>query len=196
MRARSSWLVAMTLLVACAHRPATHVAAPAPPPPRPRLKLAVLPVDEDQFPVVAKSINRAFADVKVAGIDDYFLSKVTLEVVQLSIECVQPTSACYAAAGKSLGANKLLLGQVVGVGKRKRDKAVRVTVTLFDVDSSEAVNVVDHVYKTPEAAAGGVSDLVAEATGEPPKPYGPEPESPSSTKAAPGSSVARGGGRP
>ena len=195
MRARSSWLVAMTLMVACAHRPASRVEAPAPPPPKPRLKLAVLPVDEDQFPAVAKSINRAFADVKVAGIDDYFLSKVTLEVVQLSIECVQPTSACYAAAGKSLGANKLLIGQVVGVGKRKRDKAVRITVTLFDVDSGEAVNVVDHLYKTSDAAASGAGDLVTEATGEPPKAYGPEPESPSNAK-APGSSMARGGGRP
>jgi hypothetical protein len=180
----------MTLLVACAHGRTARVAAP-PPPLKPRVKLAVLPVDEDQFPLVAKSVNRAFADVKVPGIDDYFVSKVTLEVVQLSIECVQPTSACYSAAGKSLAANRLLLAQVVGVGKRRRDKSVRVTVTLFDVDASEAVNVVDRVYKTPEAAAGGVADLVAEATGEPPRPYGPDPEP--AAKGAPKGSMARGG---
>jgi hypothetical protein len=189
MRSRSSWLVAVTLLVACAHHPGARVEAPAAP--KPRLKLAVLPVDEDQFPAVAKSLNRALADVKVAGIDDYFLSKVTLEVVQLSIECVQPTSACYTAAGKSLAANKLLLGQIAAIGKRKRDKSVRVTVTLFDVDAGEAVNVVDHVYKTPELAANGASELVAEVAGDPPRPYGPDNE-PTTTGPQP-KSMARGG---
>ncbi len=166
------------MLAGCAHRPNARVeASPPPPSPRPRVKLAVLPVDEEQqLGPVAKGVNRAFRDVKVAGVDDYFMSKVALEVVQLSIECVQPTSACFVAVGKSLSANKLLMGQVAAVGKRKRDKSVRVTVTLFDVDLGEAVNVVDHVYKTPELAAEGAAEVVAEATGVPPRVYGPERE--------------------
>jgi hypothetical protein len=176
MRARRSWLIGMALLAGCAHAPPPRVEAPPPPPPPPpRVKLAVLPVDEEQqLGVVAKSINRAFRDVKVAGVDDYFVSKVALEVVQLSIECVQPTSECYVAAGKSLSANKLLMAHVTALGKKKRDKTVRITVTLFDVDSAEAVNVVDHQYKTAELAAEGAGALVAEATSVPPQPFGPD----------------------
>ncbi len=171
----------------------------APPPRRPvaageavRVKLAVLPIESDQWPRAARELNRLLRDVHVTGVDDYFLSKVTLEVVQLSIECVQPTSECYAAVGKSLSANKLLLGHVAAVGKRKRDKSVRVTITLFDVDAAEAVNVVDRVFKTPDLAAQGASELVAEAA-EPGQMFGPEAEPPSGGGKAAHGSMARGG---
>jgi len=208
MRARgSSWLVVVLLLFGCAHAPppARRAAAAAPPAPI-RTKLAVLPVDADPYPLVAEALNRALHDVKLAGIDDYFLSKVPLEVVQLSIECVQPTTECYKAAGKSLAANKLLLAHVTPLGKRKKDKSVRVTVTLFDVDAGEATNVVERVYRTPEAASEGAGGLVADAAGEPPRPFGPELETQprSATATAPAaastpapagkqSSMARGG---
>src|SRR3569833_3238588 len=121
MRAwRNEWVLGVAVLVAgCALAPAPRAEAP-PPPPKPRIKLAVLPLENDAFPQIASSRNRALHDVKVDGVDEYFLSKVTLEVVQLSIECVQPTSECYGAVGKSLSANKLLLGLIVAVGKRKR----------------------------------------------------------------------------
>jgi hypothetical protein len=183
----------MALAVGCAHAPAPQAekSTPQSPAQRVRVKLAVLPVDGDAFPQIAASLNNALHDVKVKGVDDYFLSKVTLEVVQLSIECVQSTNECYSAAGKSLSANKLLLGHIVAMGKRKRDKSVRVTITLFDVDTGEAANVVDHVFKTPELASQGASDLVAEATGEPPAMFGPE-EAPAATGSAHGS-MAKGG---
>lgn len=187
------WLVGtMVLAFGCAHRPAPQAATPLPAPAaRARVKLAVLPVDSDSFPQIAASLNNALHDVKVKGVDDYFLSKVGLEVVQLSIECVQPTSECYAAAGKSLSANKLLLGHVVGMGKKKRDKSVRVTITLFDVDAGEAANVVDRIFKTPELASQGAQDLVAEAA-EPAKMFGPE-TAPAGDAAPHSGSVARGG---
>jgi len=192
MRAwRYGWVLGVAVLVAgCAHAPAPRAEAP-PPPPKPRIKLAVLPLENDAFPQIASSLNRALHDVKVDGVDDYFLSKVTLEVVQLSIECVQPTSECYAAVGKSLSANKLLLGHIAPVGKRRRDKSVRVTITLFDVDAGEATNVVDRVFRSAEAASQGAADLVAEAAGEPPRYFGPEeePARASGSKA----SMARGG---
>ncbi len=186
------WVVLIALVAAgCAHAPPPR--AETPPPPKPRVKLAVLPVDGDAFPAIAASLNKSLHDVKVKGVDDYFLSKVTLEVVQLSIECVQQTSECYAAVGKSLSANKLLLGHIVAVGKRKRDKSVRVTITLFDVDAAQATNVVDRVYKTPDLAAQGAADLVAEAAD--PKPmFGPDeaPPAPAGATTARGS-MARGG---
>jgi hypothetical protein len=192
MRARGQgWLLGITMLAfGCAHAPSPTVQAPPPPPPKARVKLAVLPVDADAFPQIAASLNRALHDVKVKGVDDYFLSKVTLEVVQLSIECVQPTSDCYSAVGKSLSANKLLLGHIAPVGKKRRDKSVRVTITLFDVDAGEAANVVDRIFKTPELASQGAQDLVAEAA-EPARPFGPNAE-PATGGAARGS-MARGG---
>jgi len=181
----------VTLAVGCAHAPAQQAEAP-PPAPKARVKLAVLPVDGDTFPQIAASLNKSLHDVKVKGVDDYFLSKVTLEVVQLSIECVQPTSDCYAAVGKSLSANKLLLGHIAAVGKKRRDKSVRVTITLFDVDAGEAANVVDRVFKTPELASQGAQDLVAEAAGDPAKQFGPD-AAPATGSATAHGSVARGG---
>src|SRR5437868_13078917 len=82
--------------------------AQAPPPSDNRIKLAVLPVESDVFPRTAAAINDLLRGVHVRGVDDYFVSKVALEVVQLSIECVEQTSACYAAVGKSLTAQRLL----------------------------------------------------------------------------------------
>ncbi len=188
---RHGWLlVTMLMAIGCAHSPPPKVEAP--PPPKPRVKVAVLPVDSDTFPQIAASLNNALRAVKLNGVDDYFLSKVTLEVVQLSIECVQPTSECYGAVGKSLSANRLLLAHIAGVGKRRRDKAVRVTITLFDVDAGDASNVVDRVYKTPELASQGAQELVAEAAGEPPKMYGPDEEKGPSSGGKRGS-MARGG---
>ena len=59
-----------------------------------RLKLAVLPVESDAYPRLAKGINGVFHDIQVPGVDDYFLSRVTLEVAQLAIECVDVTNEC------------------------------------------------------------------------------------------------------
>ena len=183
------WLLLATLgPIGCAHQPAVQ-SAPAPPPP-PRVKLAIMPLENDPYPQVATALNSALRNVKVKGVDDYFVSKVTLEVVQLSIECVQPTSECYTAVGKSLAANRLLLAHVVGVHRRRHDRSVRVTITMFDVDRGEAANVVDHVYKTPELAAGAASDLVLEAAGDPPRMYGPEEDPQGQHASGP---VARGG---
>jgi hypothetical protein len=194
MRAgRHWWLGTLVVLgIGCAHAPAQTAQTPPPPAPKARVKLAVLPVDSDAFPQIAASLNNALHNVKVNGVDDYFLSKVALEVVQLSIECVQPTSECYAAAGKSLSANKLLLGHITAMSKRKRDKSVRVTITLFDVDAGEASNVVDRIFKTPELASQGAQDLVAEAAADAPKPFGPD-AAPATGGGATRGSVARGG---
>ena len=79
MRARvQGWLLGMTMLAfGGAHAPSGTAQAPPPPPPKARVKLAVLPVDSDAFPQIAASLNRTLHDVKVKGVDDYFLSKVT-----------------------------------------------------------------------------------------------------------------------
>jgi hypothetical protein len=152
----------------------TETSAPPPrrgqaPPPQSdgRVKLAVLPVESDAFPRTAAAINDLLRGVHVRGVDDYFMSKVALEVVQLSIECVEQTSACYAAVGKSLTAQKLLLAQIAPAGNRKRDKSLRVTITLFDVDAAAAANVADHTYKNEVEAMQGLSELIERAVNKP-----------------------------
>src|SRR4051794_30459152 len=55
-----------------------------------RVRMAVLPVENDAYPKIAKAINEVFRMVRLRAVDDYFRSKVTLEVAQLSIECVDP----------------------------------------------------------------------------------------------------------
>jgi len=139
-----------------------------------RVRLASLPVESDAFPQLAEWMNNLLEEARVAGVDDYFRSQVTLEVVQLSIECVDPTPTCYAAAGRSLSSNQLLFAQIQG-GSRRRDKSVHVTVTLFDADTRAPVQIRTRVYKDQQAALADVEELVQEvtaSTGGPPEATG------------------------
>src|SRR5438270_2983601 len=92
----------------------------APPPPQtavappPKVRVAVLPIESDAFPRLAETINRQLHDVRVRGVDETFVSKVTLEVVQISIECVDPSASCYSAVGRSLSSDRLLMVQLAG----------------------------------------------------------------------------------
>ena len=141
----------------------------------PKLKLAVLAVESDRFPAVAEAATASLAKAHVIGIDNIEVSKVSLEVVQLSIECVEQTPDCYEAVGKSLAANRLLFAQVSpGTPppekpiKLKRGakppKDVRVTVTLFDVDSRAASKTAEKLFPNETDATAGMDGLIAEAT--------------------------------
>jgi hypothetical protein len=125
-----------------------------------KTRLAVLPAESDSFPKVAEELSRSLASARVAGVDDMQLSKVSLEVVQLSIECVDPTTACYSAVGKSLNVNKLLFAQLASTSNS-------VTVTLscfFFSDASAAKKTAEKVFANEAEASAGVAGLVAEAT--------------------------------
>lgn len=124
-----------------------------------KVKLAVLPAESDKFPAAAKAVNDSLASADVTGVDEKEVSKVSLEVVQLSIECVEPTVGCYEAVGKQLSANRLLFAQIAPESK----KAVKVTVTLFDVDT-RAPKSVHRVFANEREASAGIAELVAEAT--------------------------------
>jgi hypothetical protein len=121
--------------------------------------LAVLPAESDAFPKAARAITDSLARADVSGVDSRQVSKVSLEVVQLSIECVEPTASCYAAVGKSLSANRLLFAQIEPGGK----KQLRVKVTLFDVDARNPRSA-EKVFPNEKAASDGIGELVTEAT--------------------------------
>jgi hypothetical protein len=155
--ARSSSIVVFGALLACAHR------SPPPQPPQPVVKktLAVLPAESDAFPKAARAVSDSLTKAQVSGVDETRVSKVSLEVVQLQIECIDQTTACYSAVGKSLSANKLLFAQLAPGGTKKQ---LKVTVTLFDVDTQLLAKRAERVFSSEAEATAGVPELVGEAT--------------------------------
>ena len=138
-------------------RPAPMAPAPVL---QPKLQLAVIPADSDAFPRAARALSAALAHAQIAGVDSTAVSKVSLEVVQLSIECVDPTDACYQAIGRSMAANRLLFARIDGAHR----KQLHVTVTLFDVDARTARRTAEKLFATEDQAVDGAAALVAEAT--------------------------------
>jgi hypothetical protein len=132
-------------------------------------RIAVLPVESEAFPSLAKTVNDRLQGLKARGGDDYVLSKVTLEVVQLSIECVESTPACYAAVGRNLSVDRLLLSQVAsaGVARKHAAPSVKLSFTVFDVDKGAAVRSADRVFPSVEEASAGVQGLLDEALAAP-----------------------------
>ena len=126
-------------------------------------RLAVLAVESDKFPKIAEVATASLAKVHLDGIDEVEVSKVSLEVVQLSIECVEQTLGCYEAVGKSLTANRLLFAQIAADKPKHPKRDIRVTVTLFDVDGLMPPKTAIKVYPTEKDATAGIDTLVAEA---------------------------------
>lgn len=121
--------------------------------------LAVLPAESDAFPVAAKAATDSLSRARITGVDRTQVSKVSLEVVQLSIECVEATPACYQAVGHSLSADRLLFAQIAPGPKRKQ---LKVTVSLFDVRASSEPKTAEKVFTSEKDAESGIDALVGE----------------------------------
>ena len=148
-------------MVACgAARPVATAPTPAPPP-VPKVQLAVIPAESDAFPRAARAISESLAAARIRGVDTTAVSKVSLEVVQLSIECVDPSDVCYLAIGRSMAANRLLFARIDPAKSRKQ---LRVSVTLYDVDARTAKRTAEKLCVTEDQAVDGAAALVAEAT--------------------------------
>ncbi len=148
----TSTALAMLACAACGH------AQPAPATPIAKARLAILPTESDAFPVAAEAATASLVKAHFANTETR-ISKVSLEVVQLSIECVDPSLACYVAAGRSLSANRLLFAELAGT-----KHAVSVTVTQLDVDASVATKTATKTFASETEAANGIAALVSEAT--------------------------------
>lgn len=144
-------LVCVACVAACKH--------PAPSTPTARVKLAVMPAESPDFPNAAKAATESLAGAKVQGVDETEVRKVSIDVVQLQIECLDATPACYAAAGKAISADELLFAKISGANKK-----VDVTVMLFDVDGSKIQHQAHDTFADEAAAIAGIPKLVAEAT--------------------------------
>src|ERR1700679_526608 len=100
-------LLVVAVVAGCAHAKPIAPTAPVA-----KIKLLTLPTESDAFPSIASAATTALDHARVHGVDEQATTKVSIEVVQLSIECVDPSASCYEAAAKSLAANKLLFAQV------------------------------------------------------------------------------------
>lgn len=103
-------------------------------------------------------MNAELARARVKGTDEIRLSKVPLEVVQLSVECVEPSNACYDAIGRSMSVNQLLFARIEAATKRRPS----VTVILYDVDDSAAIRTATKLFASEDDAAASVAALVGE----------------------------------
>jgi hypothetical protein len=137
-----------------------EVSAPTPPP-SPKIQLAVIPAESDAYPRAARAVSASLAAVRIDGVDATAVSRVSLEVVQLAIECVDPTDACYQAIGRSMSANRLLFARIDAGATRRQ---LRVAVTLYDVDARAARRTAEKLFATEDQAVAGAAALVAEAT--------------------------------
>lgn len=123
-------------------------------------RLAALPAESGQFPNAAKTATDHLGRARVKGLGEAQMSKVSLEVVQLAIECLEPTLDCYKEVGRSLEANQLLFARIDATQKNQ----CRVYVGLFDVDTGEWRRQASKIYDTEEDAAYALREVVEEAT--------------------------------
>ena len=164
--AGSILLPCLLLAGACASKP------PPPPPetarrPAPPARLAWMPLDAFDGPV-ALAINEQMSKLRPPGTSASVKAAVSMEVAQLAIECIQPTSACYAAVGRSLNADQLLWAELE---PPSADDKVVVTIVMFDVQAGKSSRRAG-TFADAQAARAGVAELVQRAA----QPAGSQPQ--------------------
>jgi hypothetical protein len=128
------------------------------------VKLAWLPADEYAFPDVAAALNDRMEAVHISGVDVSFRAPVSMEVAQLSLECVAQTTACYTQVGNSLQANRLLWAELAAVGTGH--KHLKAVVSLFDVDQKRLVRRAQETYDGREGALQQLDRLMLMVLGD------------------------------
>jgi hypothetical protein len=153
-------ILALTLGLGCATT--THQAAkspPAPVSPPARVRLAWLPFDAAASSGLTTAVNVHLEHVKIAGVTETFQAPVSMEMAQLAIECIEKTAHCYAAVGRSVGADRLLWADV----DRRAHGNLTLRVALFDVDRGAVVHEAEQSYPSAKAAQADVETLIARA---------------------------------
>jgi hypothetical protein len=152
----------LTLASGCAAA-VKQQARPAPKPPvaavSPRARMAWMPCESRAQPELAAAINGRLDQAKVADVKESFQASVSMETAQLAMECIEKTPRCYAAVGRSIGADRLLWADL----DRNAAGQLTLRVSLFDVESGAMVRVVEGHYPTAKAAADDVGTLIGRA---------------------------------
>ena len=89
------------------------------------------------------------------------LGKVPLEVIQLSIECNEPTLECYVQVARSMHADIMIFGEITP-GKDKEEFTL--TVSLLDVGAKKYIKRTARKFPTVDDAKYDMHLVVDEAT--------------------------------
>ena len=150
----------------CATKAPPKIVTPARPSarPTPSARLAVLPSDRLLFPELATALDDQLDRARVTGAGPSVRANVSMEVAQLSLECVSPSDDCYSQVGKFLQVDRLLWGQIA---RDSPSAGVTVSVVLLDVGRGAVVARAAETFARSEAAIQGVRALVDKATAAP-----------------------------
>ena len=154
---RAQTTLACAALAACGGAPRKPASTP---PAGKVVTLEVMPAESDAFPAAAKAVTDWLSRARVSGVDRTQVSKVSLEVVQLSIECVEPSAACYQAVARTLSADRILFAQIAPGPKKKQ---LKVTVSLFAINDPFPHSA-ERVFASEQEAEQKMGELVSEVT--------------------------------
>jgi hypothetical protein len=127
-------------------------------------RIAVLPSDPLLFADIAAALDEQLARARVNGTGPMVKANVSMEVAQLSLECVSATDDCYTQVGKFLQVDRLLWGQIA---HDPEATGVTVTVVLLDVGRGAALGRAEQTFAKSDAAIEGLGKLVDKATAVP-----------------------------
>ncbi len=120
-----------------------------------------MPAESDEYPVAARVITDRMRRARVGGLDEAVMSTVSMEVAQLSLECVETTTACYGAVGREVGAAQMLFARIE---PGLMPDQVKVTVTLFDVATAAVKRAAVKMFSSEGDIPNGIAAVVEEAT--------------------------------
>jgi len=126
------------------------------------VRLAVLPSDPLLFADVATALDHQLAQARLSGVGPTVRAKVSMEVAQLTLECVSQTDACFTQVGRFLQVDRLLWGSIA---RGAQPSGVKITVVLLDVGKGTPVARAEATYPQSDAAIVGLRQLVDQATG-------------------------------
>jgi hypothetical protein len=114
----------------------------APPPASPaaaRPRVALIPIESNRYGKVAQQLNEVVTGLIDTGLWDVERPKIGIEDLQISIECIEATPACFSALAQSLKVDRLHFGRLSRDGKRQ----VKVTLFLFDAKGGRMLNTIE-----------------------------------------------------
>jgi hypothetical protein len=152
------------LLGGCAARsapPAKTARVPAAPA-RPA-RLAWLPVEPLASAEIAGVVNDTLTRLAGAGAAESVRAPVSMEVAQLTIECIEPTVACYSAVGRSFHVDRLLWVEIAA--KQAGAAGLRITLALFDVNRASFIRRDEWSFASAGDARGALPSSIERALG-------------------------------
>ena len=150
---RSARAPVFVLVAACAH--SSHFATRE----HGKVTLAVLATEAQVDPRLLHTLDDALQALPVKGIERTFVSKASLEVVQLSIGCVDYTPKCYTAVARSLAADHILFARVLPADPKKK-RSLRITVVLFDAGRGGVTGEISRTFASEDDAIRDVGKVV------------------------------------